>query len=109
MGMLIWAALRGLIGSGAGGVIVTLLALAAPFLGYGWGVVKTTYQVRAEERAACTVKVERTLADMAAQLSEAARLRSAAAREAADAVTPTPETPAEIAKLCAKSASCRDR
>lgn len=32
-----------------------------------------------------------------------------AARRAAEAVTPTPETPAEIIALCQKSASCRSR
>lgn len=32
-----------------------------------------------------------------------------AARRAAEAVTPTPETPAEIVDLCQKSASCRSR
>lgn len=31
------------------------------------------------------------------------------ARRAAEAVTPTPETPAEIVELCQRSASCRDR
>ncbi len=31
------------------------------------------------------------------------------ARRAAEAVTPTPETPAEIVALCQKSASCRSR
>ena len=31
------------------------------------------------------------------------------ARRAAEAVTPTPETPAEIKALCARSASCRER
>ncbi len=31
------------------------------------------------------------------------------ARRAAEAVTPTPETPAEIIELCQKSASCRSR
>lgn len=31
------------------------------------------------------------------------------ARRAAEAVTPTPETPAEIVELCKRSASCRER
>lgn len=51
-----------------------------------------------------------------ARVGEIERVHNAAvseaveqARRAAEAVTPTPETPAEIVDLCQKSASCRSR
>lgn len=53
----------------------------------------------------CNARVEEIERVHNAAVSEAVE----AARRAAEEVTPTPETPAEIVDLCQKSASCRSR
>jgi len=82
-----------------------VIAALAPFVTYGWAAVKTKYEVRAEERAACTVRI----ADIERQINEAAAKQIEEARRAAEAVTPTPTAPAELARLCAADLKCRER
>jgi len=90
-----------------GGLKVWLYVAAAlaPFVTYGWGVVKTKYAVRAEERAACSARI----ADIEKKINEAAAKQIQEARRAAEEVTPTPAAPAELARLCSADPRCRER
>lgn len=82
-----------------------LILAALPFATYGWGVVKTKYEVRAQERVACTLRI----ADIEKRINADADAKIKAALDAAEATSPTPEVLEEIAALCAKDAACRDR
>lgn len=100
MGWII-AALGALAGAAAGG-----------FLTYG---IMSVSEAIVVERA---VKAERDAGVVTcnSRVTEIERVHNKAvtdaveeARRAAEAVTPTPETPAEIVELCQKSSSCRSR
>lgn len=80
-------------------------AALAPFFTYGWATVKTRYEVRSQERAACTARI----AEVEKKINEAAAKQVEEARRAAEAVTATPTAPAELARLCSADARCRER
>ena len=80
-------------------------AAIAPFVTYGWATVKTRYEVRTQERAACTARI----AEVEKRINEAAQKQVEEARRAAEEVAPTPATPAELVRLCQQSRDCRDR
>lgn len=81
------------------------LALAAPFVGYGWGYVVGKADGRIMEREAA----EKRIAAMVKKINDDAEQKIEEAKKAASEVSPTPEIPEEIAALCAKDAACRDR
>lgn len=99
------------------GWVLTLIgalagAAASGFLTYGTMLAREAIVVQG------AVKVERDKGVLAcnARVGEIERAHNLAvteaveeARRAAEAVTPTPEAPAEIKALCARSASCRER
>jgi len=80
-------------------------AALAPFFTYGWATVKTRYEVRSQERAACTARI----AEVEKKINEAAAKQVEEARRAAEEVAPTPATPGELIRLCQQSRECRDR
>lgn len=82
----------------------------------GWGVIAPaaayTYawlSTRAEERAACAVRVVAEVKRVADKLSADTETKVATAVAAALAVPPTPTTAPELAKLCDTDPNCRDR
>lgn len=85
--------------------ILPAIAVAAPFLSYGYATLRTKYEVRAEERAACTQRI----ASIEKQINAAAERQIAEARDAAAKVPDTPAAPADLARLCQQSPTCRDR
>lgn len=82
-----------------------LILAALPFVTYAWAHVKTKYEVRAQERAACSMRI----GEIERKINADAQAKIKAALEASEAIPPTPEVPEEIAALCAKDALCRDR
>ena len=86
------------------GWILPAIAIAAPFLSYGYATVKTRWEVQATERAACSARI----ANIEKQINEAAAKQVQEARDAAEKVL-TPTTPAELVRLCQQSRDCRDR
>lgn len=93
--------------------IIYLAAAAAPLAAYGYGVAKTKIDMtrkmhtavlatRADEQALCRVR----LADVETRINEAAQKRVRTAETTPEVATPTQK---ELADLCARSASCRDR
>lgn len=86
-------------------LVIGAVAILSPFVTYGYGVVKTKYEVRAEERAACRAQI----ADLQLKADQAAAKAFEEARRAADNLTPTPTAPGELARLCAGDRYCRDR
>lgn len=100
MGWMI-AALGALAGAAAGGFLTygTMIAREAIVV---QGAVKVE---RDKGVAACNVRV----GEIERAHNKAVEEAVEEARRAAEAVTPTPETPAEIMALCAKSSSCRSR
>lgn len=100
MGWII-AALGALAGAAAGGFLTygTMLAREKIVV---QGAVKTE---RDKGVLACNVRV----GEIERAHNKAVEEAVEEARRAAEAVTPTPETPAEIKALCARSASCRER
>jgi hypothetical protein len=87
------------------GWILPAVAIAAPFLSYGYATVKTRWEVQATERAACTARI----ASIEQKINEAAARQVKEAQDAAAKVSDTPTTPAELARLCQQSPACRDR
>lgn len=90
-----------LAGAAAGGLLTygTMLAREAIVV---QGAVKTE---RDKGVLACNVRV----GEIERVHNKAVETAVEEARRAAEAVTPTPETPAEIVELCQRSASCRER
>lgn len=85
--------------------IIYVVVIALPFVSYGYAVQKTKYEVRSQERAACTLRI----AEIEKKINADADAKIKAALEAAAAESQTPEAPEEIAALCSKDAACRDR
>lgn len=69
---------------------------------YSWLVT------RANERAACTIRVAAEVRRVADKINADAEAKIAAAEEAVAALTPTPETKAELSKLCQGDPMCRE-
>lgn len=84
---------------------LTIAALTAPLVAYGYGVISTKYEVRADERAAC----EQRIASITAQINAAAERQIQEARDAAAKIPDAPADSAELARLCAADKSCRER
>ena len=91
-------------------VLYVLAALA------GWGVVAPVgtyvyawWTTRAEERAACQLRIVAEVKKVADKINADAETKVASAVEAALAVTPTPTTAPELVKLCDTDPNCRDR
>jgi len=93
--------------------IIYIAAAAAPLAAYGYGVAKTKIEMtgrmktaiaatKADEQAQCRMK----LADVETRINDAAAARIRRAAEETPAPAPAPS---ELATLCAKSASCRER
>lgn len=90
-----------------GGLKIWLYVAAAlaPFVTYGWATVKTRYEVRVQERAACAARI----AEVEKKINDAAQKQIEEARRAAEEVSPTPTAPAELARLCNADRACRER
>lgn len=93
--------------------IIYIAAAITPFAAYGYGVAKTKITMRgeqvravksarADEQAQCRIR----LADIEQRINDEAAKRIKSAN--AEPEVPTPGQ-AELANLCAKSASCRER
>lgn len=93
--------------------IIYIAAATAPLAAYGYGVAKTkidmtrkmhtaVFATRADEQAQCRVRI----GDVEKRINDAAESRIRKASEAPVVETPSPN---ELATLCAKSASCRER
>lgn len=93
--------------------IIYIAVGLAPFASYGYGVAKTTIDMsqkmrvaiattKADEQAQCRMR----LADVETRINEATAERIRRAAEETPAPAPAAS---ELATLCAKSASCRER
>lgn len=84
-----------------GGGVAALVTLVG-----GWVFIENIKdEVRFQERAACTQRI----GEIEKQINADADAKIKAALEAAEATSPTPEVPEELAALCAKDAACRDK
>ncbi|MCK9549145.1 hypothetical protein [Aquamicrobium sp.] len=86
-------------------LIVGVLTAVVTFFGVWTFIDNIKDEVRAEEQRACTLRI----GEIEKKINADADAKIKAALEAAEATSPTPEVPEEIAALCAKDAACRDR
>jgi len=91
--------------------LTTLLVAGWAFtaaVGYGWHFVDKSYAVDAawtEARQQCKA----ALKDVETKFKQAAEKRIVEAMDAASKVEATPETDAELEKLCHRDVNCRSR
>lgn len=93
-------------------IIVVLIALMAPFVGYGIGRVQgeiekkwAVSQETHKQLVACNMRVGEIETKLNRDVADAEER----ARVAASGVGDTPTVPAELQKLCDASPSCRSR
>lgn len=86
-------------------VLVTVLLIAGSSCAYGVKIGREWTAHRIEDLKAAH---SRTLREIEAKSAAAVAEKAKAAEEAATAA-PVPQTPTEIAALCQRSASCRER
>lgn len=93
--------------------IIYIAAAVAPLATYGFGVAKTKIEMgkqmrtavaaaRLDEQSLCRVRI----GDIEKQVNDASAARIRKAGEEPAVATPMPK---ELADLCARSASCRER